>query len=483
MRFFPTTATVGRWLASSTLDLPAGEVRIAAPTRRPVHRRLPPAASTRAGCAPTAPSPTWGGNVDGGDNYWGQAVAPDGRYTAVSAGGINSCGLRTDGTITCWGGNGYGQTTVPDGQYSAVSAAAATCGVRTDGTMTCWGLNALVDTVPDGRYTAVETDGNGHACGLRTDGTITCWGSDWQGRATAPAGRYTAVDVGHLYSCGLRTDGTITCWGDNYRGQANVPAGRYTAVSAGGGHVCALRTDGTITCWGDNTNGAASAPDGQYSRRRRRPGAFVRAAHRRHHHLLGMERIRAGDRARQLILRRHRPGKRSRPATGRLVAIRLRRRGDLVAQDLDGCRRPSGRSWRRRLGGLASRRRLRRIPSTLLVRHGAPRGIEIASAVSRSAIACRVAAPARISPTMWRASGAVLDGAAVPGAPRLARSHRLTGAGADQAPLVQSDRTPTGQRSTRRCRWTGRNPRPPPRSPNRGAVNAPPARPTPAGSG
>ena len=30
VRFFPTTATVNRWLASSTLDLPAGEVRIVA---------------------------------------------------------------------------------------------------------------------------------------------------------------------------------------------------------------------------------------------------------------------------------------------------------------------------------------------------------------------------------------------------------------------------------------------------------------------
>ena len=30
VRFFPTTATVGNWLASSSLDLPAGEVRIVA---------------------------------------------------------------------------------------------------------------------------------------------------------------------------------------------------------------------------------------------------------------------------------------------------------------------------------------------------------------------------------------------------------------------------------------------------------------------
>ena len=27
----------------------------------------------------------------------------DGRFEAVTAGGEHSCGLRSDGTITCWG--------------------------------------------------------------------------------------------------------------------------------------------------------------------------------------------------------------------------------------------------------------------------------------------------------------------------------------------------------------------------------------------
>ena len=278
VRFFPTTATVGRWLASSTLDLPAGEVRIAA---QPGGRYTAVSAGSLHTCGLRTDGTItcWGGNVDGGDNYWGQAIAPDGRYTAVSAGGLHSCGLRTDGTITCWGWDKEGQTTVPDGQYSAVSAAAETCGLRTDGTITCWGNNGVageLHTVPDGRYTAVDSNGNGHACGLRTDGTITCWGGTWgEGsfnlrQLTVPDVRYTAVDVGFNYSCGLRTDGTITCSGYRRPRDAAVwrlaaPDGQYAAFSAGGGHACALRTDGTITCWGDKTNGAASAPDGQYS--------------------------------------------------------------------------------------------------------------------------------------------------------------------------------------------------------------------------
>src|SRR4051794_31415380 len=41
---------------------------------------------------------------------------------AVSAGGGHSCGLRTDGTVSCWGDNSDGQASAPAGTFSAVSA-------------------------------------------------------------------------------------------------------------------------------------------------------------------------------------------------------------------------------------------------------------------------------------------------------------------------------------------------------------------------
>ena len=109
VRFFPTTATVNRWLASSSLTL-------------------------------TAPQPA--------AQPTGQATVPDGQYSAVTAGVYHSCGLRTDGTITCCGNNAYGKANAPDGQYSAATAG--------------------------GEH--VFTAGTWHSCGLRTNGTITCWG-------------------------------------------------------------------------------------------------------------------------------------------------------------------------------------------------------------------------------------------------------------------------------------------------------------------
>ena len=201
----------------------------------------------------------WGGN------HLGQGDAPDGTFTAVTAGERHTCGLRTDATITCWGWNPDGQTDAPDGTFTAVTAGGdGTCGLRTDATITCWGDNDYGQTAaPGGTFTAV-TAGGGHTCGLRTDATITCWGYS-AGQADAPDGTFTTVTAGGWHTCGLRTDTTITCWGRNSAGQVDAPDGTFTAVTAGWWHTCGLRTDATITCWGDNVYGQTAAPDGTFT--------------------------------------------------------------------------------------------------------------------------------------------------------------------------------------------------------------------------
>ena len=181
------------------------------------------------------------------------------RFSTLSAGYYHTCGLRTDGTITCWGNIDLGHVLTHQFSgvtFSAVTASNHTCGVRADGTITCWGSNDSGQADPPaGRYSAV-TAGLDHTCGLRTDGTVACWGGNrssdgsYVGQADPPAGRFGAVAAGDYHSCGLRTDGTVTCWGLNDFGQADPPSGRFSAVAAGGGHSCGLRAGGTLACWG-----------------------------------------------------------------------------------------------------------------------------------------------------------------------------------------------------------------------------------------
>ena len=205
----------------------------------------------------------WGSNSDG------QTVAPDGRFTAISADGRHTCAIRTDNTIECWGSNSDGQTVAPDGRFTAISAGALhTCAIRIENTIECWGINEFGQTdAPDSQYIAISA-GDTHSCAIGTDNTIDCWGRNDYGQADPPDsqyGQYSAVSAGAFHVCAIRTDNTINCWGRNDYGQADAPDGQYTAISAGALHTCAIGIDNTIDCWGSSEFGQANAPDGRFT--------------------------------------------------------------------------------------------------------------------------------------------------------------------------------------------------------------------------
>ena len=275
-RFFPANVRVGRWLVSSPVvwnPTAAPEAPTGADAEPPAASVPAPPASVRFSAVDSGGAHACGLRSDGtvscwGDNSQGQASAPGGEFTAVSAGLTHSCGLRGDGTVTCWGGNVNLQSDAPDEEFTAVSAGGyLSCGLRPDDTAVCWGRGFdqfdTNDFDPPLTVSAVAA-GDRDACGLITDdGSVLC--ADETYDTPLHHGPFSALSAGGGHYCALGTDETVTCWGDDFHSEASPPDGRFKAVSAGGNHSCGLRTDDTVTCWGDDAGGAADPPDGRFS--------------------------------------------------------------------------------------------------------------------------------------------------------------------------------------------------------------------------
>ena len=201
----------------------------------------------------------WGSNADG------RATPPAGSFLSVSARHNHTCGLRSDGSVACWGDDFAGEATPLAGSFLSVSAGwLFTCGVRSNGSIGCWGWNESGEaTPPAGSFLSVSA-GEGHTCGVRSNGSVACWGSNGAGQATPPAGSFLSVSAGWLFTCGVRSNGSVACWGSNADGRATPPAGSFVSVSAGEGHTCGVRSNGSVACWGDNYDGEATPPAGSF---------------------------------------------------------------------------------------------------------------------------------------------------------------------------------------------------------------------------
>ena len=186
-------------------------------------------------------------------------------FSDVSAGGGHSCGLRTDGTATCWGQNHYGEANAPAEAFTAISA------------------------------------GQQHSCGLLSDGGIECWGSNDDGQTDSPPGSFTSVSAGYSHTCGVLSDSDIKCWGRNDDGQTDSPSDFFMSVSAGGYHSCGLLSDGGIECWGQQRRWTDRLTARILHIRVRGRLPLLRTALRRQHRMLGTQRRRADDSAPEIL--------------------------------------------------------------------------------------------------------------------------------------------------------------------------------------
>ncbi|MGE4425685.1 MAG: RCC1 domain-containing protein [Solirubrobacteraceae bacterium] len=227
----------------------------------------------------------------------------------VASGADQSCAIKGDGGVWCWGSARYGlgdgtttQSAVPVRVHGLTAAEELAvgdgyaCARRTDRTVWCWGYNGD-GQLGDGTTTDAPTPvpvvgigdavaiavGAGHGCAVRAGGRVACWGDNGSGRlgdgsetdssvpvAVSGITDARSVTAGEEHTCATLRTGSVRCWGDNGSGRLGdgtnvderlVPSGDLpgltdaVAVVSGNEHSCAVRAGGTASCWGNNGNG------------------------------------------------------------------------------------------------------------------------------------------------------------------------------------------------------------------------------------
>lgn len=189
--------------------------------------------------------------TDSGDT----ATEEKGDWLMVSASTDDfACGLRLDGTASCWGQNDHGQTTPPEGQtFITIETLSATaCGLRADGEVACWGNEArekeLFDP-PPGPWVALHC-GSDDCVAIDPGGHLAWWGSGAFAQQSAPTGEFVSADVARSPGevCAVDSAGALRCWDPD--GVEYAPlSGTFAWVTLGGGIGCAVDSTGSPSCW------------------------------------------------------------------------------------------------------------------------------------------------------------------------------------------------------------------------------------------
>jgi hypothetical protein len=229
-------------------------------------------------------------------------------YQAFAATSVSTCGLRANGTISCWnvdapsvdpglsagtnlfsslrGGDGtyagvlldgggacfsaFGACQTPPGPYVDLAGGhGRVAGVSPAGTITVWDgyptSGSPTPTLPldAGVYRAValsNSSDDSSGCGLNVDGGLRCWGSPLF--QPGPSGPASEVALGYTFGCGL-FDQRPHCWGYMQSGLHSLPpSGRFTQVSTGPYDSCGLHAAGAVECWGSNSTNQLISPYG-----------------------------------------------------------------------------------------------------------------------------------------------------------------------------------------------------------------------------
>ena len=201
----------------------------------------------------------------------------EGAWVSVSVGGNQSCGIKEDGTILCWGGQYESELCPPEEPFQQVSVGARhACGVTTDQRALCWGQEIDGDLSAPGGDAVEVAAGENFSCGIAaSNGTVICWGNNQYGQGATPEDtKFQHIDIAQWHGCGIDSGGarSIECWGSGQWGVNQAPKdGGYIGISVGWAHSCGLKDSGEVICWGGDGGNKDSyhlteVPTGTYKR-------------------------------------------------------------------------------------------------------------------------------------------------------------------------------------------------------------------------
>ncbi|MCB9665698.1 MAG: hypothetical protein H6732_16435 [Alphaproteobacteria bacterium] len=200
---------------------------------------------------------------------YGAAPPTFGAFAQFDITSDHGCGVRTDGTLACWGNDRVGQATPPAGTFSKVDVGGThSCGIQADGQVTCWGqvLGGAGLQPPAGSPRKDLAVGYDHSCVIEPDGSATCWGPPGlqiSGVLNDPPGPFSQIASGDNHNCAVRNpERTVQCWGLVLVGAPQMAT--FTQVAIGSTASCGVKEDGGVACWGLGIGavGLGRAPEG-----------------------------------------------------------------------------------------------------------------------------------------------------------------------------------------------------------------------------
>ena len=137
-------------------------------------------------------------------------------------------GVR-EGTLRWWrsrlknGANSHRQEAPAADRFTAIGCGEnVACGIKTDGTVSCWGSPnnpAVVNSVPTGAFVELAVSSES-ACARRSNSTVACWGWDPNnyGFLRPPTDfNFSRLVPGENTNCAYDNRNKLHCWGWHVR--------------------------------------------------------------------------------------------------------------------------------------------------------------------------------------------------------------------------------------------------------------------------